>query len=294
MRILSYIGFFGFLLLSSCEEPFSLPDANTQIVISSFIQADKSPIVTVMVADGFGEIVHSDETDLSKVLITPEGEDQIEFELVSSTDTSSTFSSECIIEAGARYTLLIQTPGFTDLRSITEVPDIVSLRSPDDGDIGPGGGVLPKGEFFHLPIAFDDRIDQKNYYHMVVTIQNADDNLDKVDSKPAPYFLRPEPNDATPFKDRGLMFSDKTFSNDIFSSVVLVPKDFVATYEKPVVTVELRTVSIDYYNYHIQNSTPKSGNLPNHGSAGVIDNVAGGVGLFAGYSSTETSYVLEF
>ena len=89
------------------------------------------------------------------------------------------------------------------------------------------------------------------------------------------------------------MFSDETFTNGVFTSEILISKSVVTEYAKPVVTLELRSVSVDYYNYHIQNSIPKNGTLPPHGPTGVIDNVAGGVGLFGGYSSTKTNYVLE-
>lgn len=288
MRTLTLTSLLLSVLLLSCEEPIEL-DVPPQIVLQTRIQAGLSPIVTIRLVDGVGNPINSEVLKESEVSIRPRSAEQITLQSISATDVSSTFTNDFIVEAGETYTLLIKTPGFADLRSVTAVPERIPFRSNNQGN----DVILPNGEFFYIPVAFDDRPDEGNYFHMVLSIRNAESE-EGIASEPLAFRLEPHPTDASPFEDTGWMFSDETFADDTFIADILVPKSLVAEFTKPVVTLDLRSVSVDYYNYHLQNSVPKNGTLPDSGPVGVIDNVAGGVGLFGGYSSTETSYILAF
>jgi len=262
--------------------------------MDSRIQADRSPEVSLRVVDGFGKTLKSDALQDSKVTIQAEATAAKTLRLSSFSDSSSTFCTDYLIKAGVRYTLLIQAPGFSDLNSFTEVPDNVVAYTDTSGDKGPNGGLLPKGDRYLLPLVFDDPISEDNYYHVIVTVRDIDSDEDEVISETLAFNILPRPSDAKPFEETSWIFGDKDFAGSRFRSNIVILKESIIKYPKPVVTIELRTVSVDYFNYYIQNSRPKSSDLPPHGQSGSIDNVAGGVGLFGGYSSYESSYQLEF
>jgi len=294
MRLLIFTCFLGLLLLGSCEEPFELSVDLPQIVINTRVQAGQTPSVTVRVVDGPGNTLTSEELQRSLVTINQEEGEEIEFELGAFSDSSATFHSSHLIEAGKRYTLLIKTPGFADLRSITEVPENLPVRTQSTGATGPNGGLLPKDDIFHLPLSFDDPKDVNNYFHIVVTVRDADTDVEAVEPDVVNFGLFPRPSDAQRYEETGWIFSDDDFTNSVFKSEILVSKELVIQYPKPVVTVELRSLSVDYFNFYVWSSQPKSGNFPTLGQHGATDNIAGGIGLFGGYSSSRSSYVLEY
>ena len=295
MRFLIYTCLIGAALLSSCEEVFELNvEIPSEIDIDSRIQAGHTPEVNARVIDGRGQVINYDLLKESHVTIQPEGTGAIDLELSSFSDSSSTFLSEIVIEAGKTYTLTIQSPGLPDVSSVTEVPANVSVRKGSGGTRGPKGGILPDGNFYLLPLVFDDRIQEDNYYHIVVTIRDANSDTEVVDPVTLNFGISPMPSDARRFKETGWLFSDKDFQDNTFDANIRILKEAVLQFPDPVATLELRTVSVDYFNYHIQSSRPKSSNLPNHGQFGTIDNVSGGGGLFGGYSSDKSSYPLEF
>lgn len=293
MRFFILTSFLGLVLLSSCEVTKEL-DNPKKIVLDSRIQADRSPEVTLKVVDAFGQTLTSDALKDSKITLQAEGSTEIPLELSSFSDVSSSFYADLLIEAGRRYTLLVQTPGFGDLYSFTDVPDKVIAFTDSSGERGPKGGLLPDGDRFLLPYSFGDPVGQDNYYHIVVTARDANSDIEVVLPETLAYTMLPVPSDAKRFEETGWLFGDKDFRGGVFSGKIVILKESVLQFPNPVVTIELRTVSVDYFNYHIQNSRPKSNNLPNHGQAGGIDNVAGGAGLFAGFSSAESTYQLEF
>ena len=295
MRQLLLISLFATVLFSSCEEPIDdLRVIPSRIVLDGNIQADEQPLVTIWIVDAFGETVTSDILQQSKVTLQSEGSPAIILDLVNFSDTSSTFSTDFIAEAGEKCTLLIQAPGFSDLSSYTEVPKKVVVSSVATGQTGPNGGLLPNGDQFIFPLTFDDTKGKDNYYQVIVTAKNADSTTDDLYSKTIAYNVLPRPSDAKRFRETGWIFSDKDFRDSRFRSEIVILKESVLEFSKPVVSIELRSVSVDYFNFHIQNSRPKSGDLPDHNQSGTIDNVAGGVGLFGAYSSHTSDYELEF
>jgi len=295
MRIPFFIVVLSVILFWGCEEPVELGIDTKDLVIESRIEAGTSPIVTIRVTNGLGQSVKSENLEESEVFIQLDDEDPITFSLISFSDSSATYTSDCIIQSGSRYTLLIKSPGFRDLRSITDVPDIFTVREITGGDRGPNGGFLPKGNFFDLPIAFDDPEGENNYFHLVVTLIETDSSSESTPRLlTLDYALFPMPQNAKRFNDSGWIFSDDSFKDGVYSGFFRVAKTDVVQFKKPVLTLELRNASVDYFNYHIQNSRPKSEDFPLQGQYSNIDNVAGGTGLFGGYTAKQTTYPLEF
>jgi len=280
--------------LWSCEEPVDIGIDTKDLVIESRIEAGANPEVSVRVINGLGETIKSQNLEESEVFIQLNEEEPIAFSITSVSDFTVSYTSDCIIKAGSRYSLLIKSPGFKDLMSITEVPDVFTVRDVTGGDRGPNGGFLAKDDYFELPVVFEDETDKNNYFHLVVSVRDGNAALSNDTSRVIDFGLAPRPRDAKRFNDTGWMFSDDTFENGVFDGVFRVSKSEVVQFSKPIVTLETRSVSVDYFNYHIQNSRPKSDDFIFQGQGGVVDNVAGGTGLFGGYNAIQTNYELEF
>ncbi|MFK8056568.1 MAG: DUF4249 family protein [Saprospiraceae bacterium] len=295
MRLLSFTCFLGLLLLSSCEDLANLGIVIPKVVIDTRVEAGKSPEVTVRVVDQYGQTLRSYDLESSTVTLQQDQSEAIVFGLTASSDSSATFSSDCIIEANTRYTLLINSPDLDEVRSITDVPDAVSVIVQDpSGEFGPKGGLLPKDNVFHLPLSFSDvDIGLDNRYHLVVTVIDLTSPESAVDPLEITFGLFPPPSDVSRFNDTGWMFSDKDFRDGIFSAVVLINKEDVVQFAEPSVNVEIRSVSVDYFNFHRQNSRPKSSTLIDLSISGS-NNVEGGTGLFGGVASTNSTFLLEF
>ena len=283
------------LLLCSCEEPLDLgSNIPSQIILQSQIQAGYAPEIRIHVVNGFGETLPSSAVVEAEVLLQPELQNAEALAIIYIDDTSAIYSApELAIKADTRYTLTIKTPGFADIRSTTDVPANVALRDSPPDNTGPNGGILPSGDIFHLPFAFDDPPGEDNFYHLVATVRDAALPVDNSKATPIAFGLRNRPSDARLVGINSWIFSDRDFVNGAFSTEIMLPLSGVQNLESPVVTMELRNVSINYFNYHIQSSRPKTGNLPDHSSSLPIDNVAGGSGLFGGFSAVEAVYKLE-
>ena len=276
----------GAVALTGCEEVVDLDaGAPAQLVVDARLESGRLPIVAVRALDGFGrETKSADLPAASGSLRVSDG---------TTTDLRDFFASDSItillgdngpVVEGLTYTLTLKVPGFAQVKSFTTVPRPAGVRA--GGLTGDTGGSANQ---VTIPVSFLDRGEGLDYYHLLVYVGESTDlaNALPSDARPVPFQLVAPAQRALSINTEGYYFQDGAFVGGIFDRDVIVGLDATRTLREPTVYLELRTVSDSYYAFYNTGSHTKGvTQTASANFAAQADNISGGSGVFAGYSST--------
>ncbi len=278
------------LSVVSCEQAIDLGGIGAaQIVIESRLKAGAKVRVDVRVIDSFGR--PSTSEGLGQTVGSIKGSDGGVGSLYVAAFTDSTAAlvlDSVIVREGITYTLELNAPGFAPLKSVTTVPAPVTLSAATE--LAYTVDTLSV-RAIELPISFADPIEELNYYHLLISIQESDlHSSDQLPRKPQVASLVTKTQSMNS-STGAWYFRDLAFRNGTFAGTVYVDRQDIVGFTKPVAIVELRTVSQAYYNYFISRSKWQN---PEASSTVDIqaDNVVGGSGVFGSYSSSTVQYTL--
>lgn len=297
------------LMASTCEKPVTFkfdPPAPNLLISSNFqdasaIQVEVSKVTYDDLQVGQKEFVrdalvsiYQDNSLLEQLEIlyptTPRGQ------AVYST-------SDVIPEIGKEYEIQVEVEGFQMVTARSMIPARVEIRDFRVGLVNkieePGSDLVRYT--FPVFIAYDDPIDEKNFYHLKIaqevigyTLIEGDTLLGRSIRRNINFSSELDDNFVNSYFAGGVLLQDDPFGSQygFDMSVAINPK----AQKLGRLFVELRTVSEDYYRFHnsldrIEQQGGGTGGFPE--PAIPYDNVINGRGIFAGFTTATDSLIIQ-
>ncbi|MFT4760300.1 MAG: hypothetical protein ACI9XO_004649 [Paraglaciecola sp.] len=308
-------------VLNSCEQVLEadIGSVENQLVMVSNFSADNQLEVVVTSTK-----IIADNTDETKVVTNAivriyQGTNLLEELILKMPALDSDFpptyvSLDFVPEVGSVYTLTASAPGYESISASNIIPKGTAV-----GNIGFNNTLDIKNEEladvnFSIDLNFQDDPTENNYYHILFYQQllgyridvkpNGDfDTISTQTSELAELDLQVLGNDI-PFTrflgEQSLLIKDDSFDGEEVN--LTVEGNFSFNIEKHLLgnfSVEIRTVSEAYYLYYTtlsnqsQVDTGATGDSLPQDDVPVFDNVQGGTGIFAGYSSNTTFFIIN-
>lgn len=305
------IALFSLLLMSStCERPVELdlplPEPKL-VIVSNFtngeelhVRVSKSRSVLddspeEYIGDATVELFVDDIFLESLTLVTPQAPRESPYYKTQQTS----------IQVGVVYNIKVTAPGFEPVMAQSSIPPRVNLRDFTISDLQIHEGGQPGSLIYsyRVGVSFDDPIKQVNYYHLNFYQQVQDCLFVGGDTLILRNYLQPvvfsnnnSNNYLQAYFGGGVLIQDTPFDGQTISlnfpmSVEIFPEN----QKLGKIYAELRAVSEDYYLFH--NSLSRQQNAGNGGTPSepifIYNNIENGHGIFAGYSQTLDSLMVN-
>lgn len=204
-------------------------------------------------------------------------------------------------QQGHTYMLKVEAPGYKPITSTYTQPLPVSIGNVEIRttearyyNFNSEGNQGQASYQFDIDIEFTD-VTGDNYYEFAL-IQSSDPDLKAAAYVSSAYLYSRKANEQMNRKTRGgSMINDKAFSEQKINlplAAYLTSFTHDDTLDLPYVTIELRSLSKEYYDFKTYLAISNS-NDPYAQPALMKTNVEGGLGLFAGYSASRYTFKLE-
>ena len=278
---------------AACEEPLEIGDELApQLRIEAQLQAGQSARVVVSAINALGEVLPSEAVESSFVSLSNRSSGTAQLQLVSSAEGEVVFeapSAQRVISSES-YRLLIDAPGFAELRSRTTVPAPVSIGLPSS-PIKASAATSTSAARFDVPFRVMDVSNGADFYHLLLHVREADESIEE--AKNLEYAFTALPAESLDANQEGYLFSDRSFNSSALEGFLQFDGNAVNTFSNPVVELEIRSVSTSYYEFYRQRTEQASGRIDGTGS-GVAENISNGAGYFGSYTSTVSQIALSF
>ncbi|MTB51358.1 DUF4249 domain-containing protein [Lewinella sp. W8] len=300
-RLFCLCGLMG-LLVAACEEPVDLgiEIEEPQLVISSnfFPQERVKVRVTATQSILTGGVTTIDIRNAEVSLF--EGHTMAEKLMYVAGDdnnpgTYQTMEFRPVV--GKDYTLHVAAPGFVPVNAQSSIPDPVPIKNLSVRHLTSNSVDGQTIYDYKLLVDYEDPPGEENYYDLRITqlvtpyviAYNGDTIKMQPQTVPIKYLVDPNPDDFN--VSRSILFQDKPDPAGVELSLqsVIDPAQVILGD----LVAELRTVSIDYYEF--QRSLARNQQVPTGGinePTLIYNNVRSGVGIFAGYNSVSESVSL--
>ncbi|HMQ47055.1 MAG TPA: DUF4249 domain-containing protein [Saprospiraceae bacterium] len=294
------------LVLTSCDDPIPIPVevARPELVVVSNFTSNEAIQVTVTktnpVLEGSNrEFVLDASVKIYKGAVFSE---HLVQKNINDGDFVYYTTERLRPEIGTTYTIEVEAPGFEPVTATSKIPEAISILGFELFDVAIQN--LNTGETaidYRVALTFEDPANEENYYHLNLFQQIYDFKVVELDTMITGSYLQVwafddfEDTGKTPHPLGGLLLHDGTFNGQRISF------DFPVsiTYDESdellgKVFLELRSVTQDYHNYYIDISEQVSNaNSPFKDPIIINDNIEGGSGIFAGYSSARDSVLIN-
>jgi hypothetical protein len=306
---------------NSCEQVLEadIGSVENQLVMVSNFSVDHQLEVVVTSTKAIADNEAEAEVVTNAIVRVYEGTELLEELTLKMPDVGSDLpptyiSSDFNPEVGKTYTLTASAPGYESIKASNIIPEGTSV-----GNIGFNNTLDVKNEEtadvnFSIDLSFQDDPGENNYYHILFyqellgyridVMPNGDfDTVSTQTSELAKLDVQVLGNDLTYVKFLGgqsLLMRDDDFAGE--EANFIVQGNFTFDIEKHLLgqfSVEIRTVSEAYYLYYTtlsnqsQVDTGAAGDTLPQDDVPVFDNVENGTGIFAGYSSNTTIFMIE-
>lgn len=285
--------------LAACEEPFDvdLEGRVAHIVVEANLESGEAPLVGVRAVDVYGD--PAVDAALAESFVTLENSDGRTFELplvddASPADSLARFlAPDEVIVAGTSYRLRVETPGFARLRSETTVPPraglAVARARPDSSGYLPAVYDSLDGHY-SIGLLIEDPGPAVDRYHLLARCIGEDGRATAI-----PFLLARNVAEVENLGRRGALLTDVAFERGRFDNRLLVDAGVLESHGATALLVEVRVVSEPYFDRLAdEGAGGQRVGAPLPDVAGHSDdNIAGGRGLFASYSSSREVWRLE-
>ncbi len=208
-------------------------------------------------------------------------------------------------QVGIKYTIKVDAPGFETVTAHSQIPTPIKMVSSEISDLqfSEAAGEKETQVRYRVDIAFEDPGQIDNYYHVHLLQQFREFAIIENDTlyfreemRPVVFSNQLNTNFQVAHVGGGLLMEDE--SQDGQTIRLTLPVEF--TYlpdrdELGKLFIELRAVSKEYYQYFStisrQNGVSDS---PYADPVIVYDNINGGQGVFAGFSTSSDSLVVGY
>ena len=299
MRYLLFTSIAFSLLAVACEEPFELESSiPSELVVESQLRAGSKPIVNLSAVNSLGELQAAGNLGNSYVSLRNSDGRTFVLDLATVADNSASFttSENEIIISGVTYNLEISAPGYAKLQSRTTVPSVAQVGLPAKAE-GMASSQANGTASIVVPITIRDLSDRQNYYHVLVWAFDravvADEDASKM-GIPVIFEFTNAPTASFQMGSAGWLFSGESFSQGIFTNQLALTAHNLRAMQQPTLSIEVRTVSLDYYSYFLQQPESSTIPIPKLGSIIANDNIANGAGVFGSYAVEESIVEISF
>lgn len=208
-------------------------------------------------------------------------------------------------EVGVNYTIEVQAPGFEPVSAQSQIPTPIQLVSSEITDLQffvPEGGSSVEVSY-NLNIAFEDPGMVKNYYHINLLQHFIDFEVVEGDTfylqeelRPVVFSNQMNNNLQVAHIGGGILLQDEGQDGQLISSQLPVAFSFTPSQTQlGKLIIELRAVSESYYRYFSTLSRQEGiSDTPLSDPVIVYDNIKGGRGIFAGFSSSSDSLIVKY
>ena len=282
----------GFLLLLvigaiGCESAVVFPGApyRSELVASSEFSEESPWIVIVQHTIGFDEVV-TFPVSVENATVTVAGNDGSRVELEHK-GGGFYHSSCCKPQAGVTYQLQVEAEGYETVTAVDRLPEPTKIQDVRRSSVTAQWGPAERLEvdikddgstenYYELSLLWDPR-----WYDLEFTVRNAE-----LQDQLSDYALGSilEPDLATIYTYR-MLLHDKAFDGrEITLILETYPGEgYLESGEE--LSVKVRTISEAYYRYHRTKVLQENARTdPFAEPVGILSNVTGGHGVFAGYA----------
>lgn len=293
-------------LFASCDNPITIPveTAKPQLVVVSNFTSNEAIQVSVSKTN---PILEEDNREyvLDASVKIYKGEvfsEHLVQKIVNGGDYVYYTTERLRPEVGTTYTIWVEAPGFEPVTATSKIPEAIGVFGFEIFDVAIQH--LNNGEIavdYRVALTFDDPVEEQNYYHLNLYQQIYQFELVEADTLITGSYLQVWGfddvlgNDKTPHPFGGLLLQDTHFNGERTSLDFPIRITYNESEERlGKVFLELRSVTQAYHDYYTDVSEQVANtDSPFKDPIIINDNIEGGSGIFAGYSSARDSILIN-
>lgn len=294
----------------ACEKPLSLEviDNNRELVVVSNFMPDQALHVVVSLSrDILVGTAATEFVDDAEVKLYRDGElvQELEFSGPKGQVATPFYTTNGFVpQVGVAYTITVDAPGYPTVAAKSEIPEPINLLSTSLSNLTFAAPEHDKTQAFtyDLLLRFEDPSKVQNYYHINLLQQFVPYEMVEGDTafrapvyRAARFDHRNNSNDQIAHLGGGVLLQDEGWDGTIIDYTLPVRQLHNPAKEKlGKLFVELRAVSEEYYRYFSALSRQQaSENSPFVDPVILYDNIDGGQGVFAGFSTSSDSLIVR-
>lgn len=208
-------------------------------------------------------------------------------------------------QVGIKYTIKVDAPGFESVTAHSQIPTPIKMVSSEISDLqfSEVAGEKETTVRYRVDVAFEDPGQVDNYYHINLLQQFREFAIIENDTlyfreemRPVVFSNQLNTNFQVAHIGGGLLMEDDGVDGQTIRLTLPVEFSYLpAQDELGKLFIELRAVSKEYYQYFSTISRQDGvSDSPYADPVIVYDNINGGQGVFAGFSTSRDSLVLGF
>lgn len=208
-------------------------------------------------------------------------------------------------QVGINYTIKVDVPGYETVTANSKIPTPIRMISSEISDIQFSETIGEKETFvrYNLNIAFEDPSMVENYYHINLLQQFKAYDIVENDTlyfleemRPILFSNQMNTNFQVAHIGGGLLLKDEGIDGQTIRRELPVEFTYIpARDELGKLFIELRAVSKEYYQYFSTISRQNGvSDMPFADPVIVYDNINGGQGVFAGFSTSSDSLIIGY
>lgn len=288
-----FVGFFLSVIMSGCGQEeiiFDIPATKPKIVMNALFKDQSCIYIRLTQSRNFYERDTTPFKFLENATIKITSPDWAweRDTIFYNTSTITNYYQYCILTLPPKleitYNINVSYPGLDPISATARIPEIVPIL---DSYLSDYESINDEGEKLNeIKIKFQDPATAANYYKFEGVFNNGsridfystDPVIDKFEEYNYSDDLLPNLEDESNF------INDELFNGETYELKILIKEKDIK--EDTVITVELATVSKEYYLYHTTRIRQKiASDDPFSEPVQVYNNIEGGYGIFAGYNA---------
>jgi hypothetical protein len=280
------------IVFTSCEKTIDInvESKATKLVVNSLISISPDSVVAVNVSKSLSILDNDNIVYINDATVNLY-ENGVFLQTLSFDNNGNYYAYQVTPDFGKNYSLKVSAPGYKDAYAENNIPMPIQIISVDTMTVS--------GEWndmLQCKIKFYDNPDERNYYFFNVRSLNEKYDPDSTINYSLSniYFDSTDPIVEETLKNNfGILFSDEMINGQTYSLSVLLNKyDFTGN-DTIMVYFNLNSITYDFYLYakSYANHVSAQGD-PFAEPVQVYNNITGGYGVFAGFSSSVDSVAI--
>lgn len=313
-RLLFFPGIFIFLaVITSCEKAFDVnaiaEGAAQQLVVVSSFTPDREIQVYVSTSQSILTDKPVEYVDNAIVELYRKEELLAQLQFSEEKDKISNLpfysAGDFQPQVGIKYTITVDVPGFETITAHSQIPTPIQLVSAEITDLQFFEPLAEKQTTvrYNVSVAFEDPSMVENYYHINLLQQfrpfdilEQDTLYFQEETWPVLFSNQMNTNFQVAHIGGGLLLKDEGFDGQTIRRELPIEFTYLPTRnELGKLFIELRAVSKEYYQYFSTISRQEGvSDTPFSDPVIVYDNINGGQGVFAGFSTSSDSLAVGY